>query len=399
MRLLQSLSQYSYAPSELRRCVRPEDVWKYKLTKALIDAQVEKISTDFYSSNFQVINVLKNSLRGKAIYPPNNLHDTLCLRRTDELLRCALSTTLVHRDREVAQLLIALDGEGEANILRTDIKSFFDSISFARIIDRLELDGFRNTAALRHLKSLNTYLITKHSYEGLPRGIGLSSTLADYMLHDLDQEMQCIEGISYYARYVDDICIIHGLDSTDVENRLSASLPVGLSLNKQKTIHLVTKKPGKLEFLGYAIDTLDTSKVSVADSKIEKIKLRLVLALKQFLKDKDSSLLSDRLKFLMCATRMSMMRRDTTVYCGIRHTYRSCSEPEIVEQLRALDRFYFGILRSKRYSISVSLRAVITKPDWVKIGQVSFLGAYISKITHELDQPRIAEIKRAWEYA
>ena len=398
MRILHSLAHYSYSAFELRKCVHPEDAWSYGLTTVSADTEAERISTEFYASGYGVQNISRQTLRGKNIFPAATLYDKLCLRRTDELLRHALCTTLIHRDHEIQQLLVTLRGEGKTNVMRADISSFFEKVDFGAVITQLEQDGFRNTAALKHLRAVNSYLLNKYGYSGLPRGIGLSSTLADYLLRGLDHAMQTHGGVYYYARYVDDICIVHNLDGASLEKKLIDVLPVGLSLNSRKTAHLVVGVAGELEFLGYSIDALDAKKVKIAEKKLAKTKQRIALSLRQFTLDRDIGLLRDRLRFLMCSTEMRMLRRERPILCGFRNTYRHCSEAEILIQLQQLDSFYFCLLKSKRCSLSKKVRALAGGPHWIELVQVSFVSAYKKKITHFVDQLRIAEINKAWAY-
>ena len=77
-------------------------------------------------------------------------------------------------------------------------------------------------------------------FQGIPRGIGISSYLSELYMRDIDTNIACRKEVMYYARYVDDIFII------------LTSLPVGTSINQYyadmtrffQTYGLSLKQPG-----------------------------------------------------------------------------------------------------------------------------------------------------------
>lgn len=77
-------------------------------------------------------------------------------------------------------------------------------------------------------------------FQGIPRGIGISSYLSELYMRDIDTNIACRKEVMYYARYVDDIFII------------LTSLPVGTSIDQYyadmtrffQTYGLSLKQPG-----------------------------------------------------------------------------------------------------------------------------------------------------------
>ena len=80
------------------------------------------------------------------------------------------------------------------------------------MIDRLKEDMYLCNKGIKILESLADKmgsLPPQHSADGLPRGIDISATLSELFMADLDSEIKKIDGIFFYARYVDDIIVIY----------------------------------------------------------------------------------------------------------------------------------------------------------------------------------------------
>jgi hypothetical protein len=333
MRFLSDIVQYSYSPEELRKSVRVGDLWKYGLDRKTLDVEVKKVSDAFFSDGCCVKSLRTLDVRGSRVFCPDSLYGELCLRRTNQIVKSALRTPVLNRDDEVRQLLHVLAAEREGNVFRTDIKSFFESVPFGEVIAKLEADGLRNNCAIAQLKSLNAYLIETHAYTGLPRGLAISSTLADYALYDFDLAICNRPSVVYSTRYVDDICIVHFEKPADLEVFCKGAIPLSLTLNPSKTKHVQIPSNDRLEFLGYSISLKQPQEVRVAAGKIAKTKRRIARSLQLFAQDKDFALFYDRLRFLSCCIRMSKAGRRAPVYTGYRHVYRFCTETDICAQL------------------------------------------------------------------
>jgi hypothetical protein len=398
MHFLSDIVQFSYSPEELRKCFRPADLWDFGMTKKELEAKIQDYSNAFLSSYCAITSLKVAQFGGNNIFCPANMQDALCLRRTNHIIKKALRTPILNRDDEVKQLLQILSGETKCSIFRTDIKSYFESVALAEIISRLESDGLRNNCALTHLKNLNSLLLKDHNYSGLPRGLALSSTLADYALQHFDRNIFNCDSVVYYTRYVDDICIVHFDDGQAIQSLVEKDLPFNLKLNQGKTQKLEMPSTEALEFLGYRIALNQPLVVTIADSKIGKAKKRIVLSLKEFLRDKDFELLLARLRFLSCSIRMKKVGRKIHVCTGYRHVYRLCNEDAIIKQLESLDAFLHGIIQSKRFSLGRAIRGLLTAEQNKQLRTLSFEKNYVRSLTFKVQAKRIAAVKRAWRY-
>jgi hypothetical protein len=256
----------------------------------------------------------------------------------------------------------------------------------------------RNNSVLGHLTNLNQYLELKHGVRGLPRGLALSSTLAEYALYDFDQEIFNLESVVYYTRYVDDICIVHSKDPAQFKSIVEQKVPFELKLNLEKTQNLCIPSSNALEFLGYSITLEKPQRISVSKTKISRAKERLISSLRDFYVNKDFDLLLDRLRFLSCSVRISKAGRKVPVYSGFRHVYRFCTRELALGQMRQLDSFLHGILWSKRYSLGAKIQSLLTDDQKRLLKTVSFEKNYGGKASFVMRPDRMKKIKQAWHY-
>ncbi len=389
----------SYSPDDIRHMIRPADFWLRALSPSTLAADSEAISIEFHSTNSAVKDIQQRVAGPKPVFTACSLYDVLCLRHTDRILRSALLTPIAYRADEIRQLVASIRGETNASIYRTDIQSFFETINFHALISSLESRKNLPNRTILHLKSLSEILRTKWNFFGLPRGINISSTLAQYALRHLDLFLLRAEGICFYSRYVDDICIIHEHDHASIEKLIIDNLPKPLTLNTTKTQHISPPSTQPLNYLGYCITTSPTLSVGISPRKIAKYKLRITLSLKNYLKTSDFALLLRRLEFLSGRTRMTVRGRRTDIYVGLRDTYPECSSDRIDQEIRSLDSFYHGILRSKRYYLAKRLRATLSTTEWGTLNSISFQNRDRIRFARTRTHEELAKITNVWKYA
>ena len=239
----------------------------------------------------------------------------------------------------------------------------------------------------------------EHQSSGLPRGISLSSLLADFAMREFDQKVKLLPSCCYYCRYVDDILVVTTNDKISAFEEMQKFLPTGLRLNPKKTEYRCVGDSDWIEFLGYSIYLADSKKVRIASSKIAKAKKRITLAFKTFLLDRNFGMLRSRLQFLSTNTIMTMYSREKPIVVGHRYSYSIAPETEVTSQMVLLDRFYYGLLNSKRFYVSKKLRSLLVPGQKRDLETFSFLQGYKLKITFERKASEIAEIKEAWRHA
>jgi len=121
---------------------------------------------------------------------------------------------MVNRHSVMTSLKYLLNNNLPIYIIRTDVKSFFESIQQKRLFEMI------NRNSLLSRKTIETISRVFKAYErlkdknivpygkGLPRGIGISSPLSEVYMQDLDKTIKDRQEVVFYTRYVDDIFII-----------------------------------------------------------------------------------------------------------------------------------------------------------------------------------------------
>lgn len=189
----------------------------------------------------------------------------------DKLILVALKEVLhdsfpayVPRDlpnQVVREVLGSLKRHGSCEIVRVDIKSFYDSIPHARLGKSLTKIAPNAAMLSLLLQSIKVAVVPPfHRKEdlaalanrrGVPQGLPISNYLANFYLRNLDQKMR-LECLSYH-RYVDDIVIIarHDEGKNTLKSLSKKLRPLGLAFNDKKT--QTVDGQGVFEFLGYQV--------------------------------------------------------------------------------------------------------------------------------------------------
>lgn len=338
-------------------------------------------------------------LYGKRVFVAEDFRSQIILRRTSEILRKTLYVYPFNRDQEAGQLINVIKHEGKGSrIFKTDVKNFFEAINIEQVAQKLQTKGFRNNAVLSIINEIIVFLKECNHY-GLPRGLALSSILAEYYLEDFDKFVSGLSSVSYYGRYVDDIVIIYKEEGcfnikNEVEEYLLKNL--GLHLNSKKIKDIEANGSGSFDYLGYLISS-DGKSISISGKKINKTKKRLVLSIKQYIKDKDYLMLMARIKYL--SSNVLFKKGDNRkILAGFRYFYPYCHCDSIKNQLLEIDVFYRNILFSKKFGASQKLRLLINKRQFKDLVKISFLAGYEKKITISFSRNKISSIKKAWLY-
>ncbi|SDQ91079.1 Reverse transcriptase (RNA-dependent DNA polymerase) [Flagellimonas zhangzhouensis] len=213
-------------------------------------------------------------------------------------------------------------------ILRTDVANFYESVPQFRLLRIINNNQLLTPKSKRLIKSLlfsynnlsNQQGIPERDQVGIPRGIGISAYLAELYMRDIDEKINRLDGITYYARYVDDIIVLFTpswkLTEPDyiskVENVIQQS---GLNINNAKTYcHDIQKDQSEIniEFLGYIfkLKTSEYQGTSMSKRKIDKYLERINKSIDKYFEQlefapkKASKLLIHRFNYLTKNTRL-----------------------------------------------------------------------------------------------
>jgi hypothetical protein len=325
------------------------------LKEQLIDKLLKEISDKVLDTKYK-IEIIKVETKNKPVYTIKpTAENYFTIKQLQYNVKKSFKVTQANRFAIINQINSLLSDNFPKIVLRTDIKSFYESIPhdklIAKINDNPALSFFSKKLLCRILKD---FLIESGASEpiGIPRGIGVSAYLAELYMRDIDKELSSLENVTYYARYVDDIILVF----TPTSNQKSPTYidqakqllekDTGLKMNSLKTSELDLVRSNvacELNFLGYKFQfkNLNLHKIRLTDSKMDKYKKRISNAIQEyndqfpFHSKNARRILIHRLNFLTGNTRLENNKENVLV--GIYYTNNLISEPQ--EDLIELDTF------------------------------------------------------------
>jgi hypothetical protein len=275
---------------------------------------------------------------GKTIYTTDK--DAVSYFAMKQLQRNIYRTFKVKQsDRHhlVRQLKLLLQDNFPKIVIRTDIKSFYESVPQFELLKLIENNTLLNPKSKLLIKKLlynfnnltKQTAIDKSKQKGIPRGAGVSAYLAELYMRSIDNEIKSLNNVSFYGRYVDDIIIVFTPKSiNDTFDYLSEIREIiikkGLEINeggsnsKTKELNLLDSQNQayKIDFLGYSFQIQNANlTVLLSENKINKYTDRISLSLDDFLKEKKynykeaKKLLIHRLNYLTKNTRLHQPKR------------------------------------------------------------------------------------------
>lgn len=198
-------------------------------------------------------------------------------------------------------------------IIKTDIKSFYESIPQVKLFEKINDNTLLSPFSKKLIKKLFHEFESKKDTniiepkKGIPRGIGVSAYLSELYMRDVDRDIKSMQDIIYYARYVDDIIVIFSPKTESSKGKYIDEIKKiicddnllmikdGSDGDESKTfeidlpnnIHI--KK--SFNFLGYKFEMERPQKehfnliLEISDNKLERYKKRLKLSVEAYNKD------------------------------------------------------------------------------------------------------------------
>jgi hypothetical protein len=267
------------------------------------------MALDLEASSFRISGVCMGSHNGNTTYQLSEAKDHFGLKLIDRHLRRIYKVTQSDRNRIIREIRALLSDGGELSIIREDVRSFYESIRFENLVEKLRCDMILSDRSLSMVESLNDELRRSGNF-GLPRGIALSATLSELYMEKFDRAIRELPCTFYLARYVDDILVLTDSESVDeVKRCISEELGrLQLELRNDGSRSLVCNV-GEADFsyLGYHFKTTanggdsPTVDISISKNKVNKIKRRIVRSFMAFDRDGDFQELLSRCRYLACS--------------------------------------------------------------------------------------------------
>lgn len=246
---------------------KKEEINELKLRyKAFLEEFLQNVLDRLHDKDY-TLNLKTFELDGKNIYQVEpSLENLLLMGMLNRNLRSCYKVQPANRIAILNVLRNLLAEKHEAILLRLDIKSFFESISFDKLLDKLEDDGILCPESFKLLEQIRiSYKCKGKTNVGVPRGVPCSSFLAEIYMRDIDSRIKGIPGVYFYQRYVDDmVVLIYPKDASQTPSVYyddickivnSKGLELHLKSEENKTKLIDSRKTGIISFsyLGYHI--------------------------------------------------------------------------------------------------------------------------------------------------
>lgn len=174
--------------------------------------------------------------------------------------------------------LVLADGSPKV-VYRTDIRNCYESIPQERLLSLVRSNNKVPRIVVNQCEVLlQEFQALSSSDHGVPRGVGISSTLAEVYLQQIDEAIKRRINPLFYARFVDDIIVVvnprYGNDVAKAVREVVRS--IGLALKPSKTSKVHHDKPRSIDFLGYRYAwSKDGLVVRLTDRRFDRIVERL----------------------------------------------------------------------------------------------------------------------------
>lgn len=329
---------------------------------------------------------------------PKGSLDSLCqnliLRKLYKNIKRIYGIGQSNRNLIVKQMVSLLIDGSHKWIIRLDIRNFYESIERSLLMERFQEDGRLNYQSISLLKNLfaNPSISEK---KGLPRGLSISSVMSELYMKYFDLEIRRMEGVFYYARFVDDIIIF--CSSKISQENIWIKIPkllsnIGLQLNESKSYKWDNQqKILNLTYLGYTFFPKEKNiiEITIADKKVNIIKTRITKSFVRFAKDGDFDKLKNRIKFLTGNFTIYNPSTLLPIRIGIYFNYNMITSKT---SLYELDKYYQRLLHCRTGRLGTRLRIQMTVIQQKELSKYSFVFGFERHVRHYFTSAMIADI-------
>ena len=333
---------------------------------------------------------------------PKDSMESLCqdlvLRKLYNNIKRIYRIEQSNRNQIIKQMVSLLKDGACKWIVRLDIRNFYESIEREKLINRFLEDGRLNYQSIYLLKNLFSNS-TISQMKGLPRGLNISSVMSELYMKYFDLEIRRMDGVFYYARFVDDIIIF--CSSRNSQENVWKNVPellgkLGLKLNESKS-HRWDNQQKKLNltYLGYTFIPKENHiiEIAIADKKVNVIKTRITKSFVRFAKDGNFEDLKNRIKFLTANITINNPSALLPIRIGIYFNYNMISSKT---SLYELDKYYQRLLHCKIGRLGLKLKKKISVNQLEELSKYSFVFGFEKHVRHYFTSATIADITNCW---
>jgi reverse transcriptase-like protein len=397
----------------LGKAIRPKDLEAARLIDTPSNRQfLAQLARNVVDSDFSTLALRSLRIRDKPTYSIASAPHAVVLNQLNQTIRTRTGVKTSDRDTIIRRLSTILSEGVPHRVYKFDIKDFYDSVDSRLLADRILIDNRIPRASLLLLAHYLTELRNR-SIQGLPRGVPLSATLAEYALTDFDRRISTLPHVYFYARYVDDIIVVTSRqeDNSSFSRIVRKALPFNLQFNPVKTRLVDIPLPktrvvgvvGEFDYLGYNIrvhhaERIDgrisrTVDLSIATKKLRRIQTRLCLSAIDYLQSPDIGTLRRRLQLLTGNYNVreytTGQKRNVGLYCTYRHiTQTDC--------LRKLDSFLRALLLGRKIGLARRLSTSLSLQERRQLLRFSFLIGFQRRLFYNFKAHELAALKECW---
>jgi len=324
-------------------------------------------------NNHTINLVLGGDYGGQSYMFEHNIQNFFISKKIQDNINRTYNVKQSSRYAILSELLNLLEDNFPKYVIRTDIKSFYESIPQKKLLDKINNDYLLSIKTKKFIHQIIasyndlTGQTNSETAKGVPRGVGISAYLSELFMRGIDNKIRELDDLVYYARYVDDIIAIFvpkskNIDSTHLtgyKTKLTDLITSeGLSLNIAKTseYNLLEGlrfirfddnsrnfKPQPINYLGYEIGSIKNGKIynlntRLSDNKINKYFNKIKLSFQYFENKKNHNrknafkLLSARINYLSSNTKLR--NNKDKVFVGIYYSNPFLNSDVSLEKLQ-----------------------------------------------------------------
>lgn len=371
-----------------------------KATKsAAVDEIMDEISLRVLQPSFKIELSQKTGPKGKPVYCIDSKPETyFVVKQLQRNVHRIYGVKQASRHDLVCQVRDTVGNKFPFEMVRTDISTFYESIDRKRLVKKIDQDQLLSPSSKKFINQvLDSYEKLSGTQTGIPRGVGISSYLAELYLQPVDNAIRAIPGLVLYCRFVDDVVAIFARPPTGMtigsykDYVIKVFTQNGLTHNPKKTyeFNLMSPGPKKFEYLGYRFLVENGQcQIKASAAKVLKYKRRINAAFEDYWKrcSIDSrgayrSLVA-RIKFLTGNTRL--LNSKSRAATGI---YYNNSVVSDLSSFVLLDKLLKARVQEiKRASLRGRLKAY------------NFTDGFMNRRFHNFNSRELQAIVRAWKH-
>lgn len=386
------------------------EIIKFSLGRNISEYEksLELYSKAITDNNFTIKSIVKKIIHNKTIYCAENPEEYYALKKITHDIKRLYKIRTQNRDDICEQVLRLLEATSKYGIIKIDIKSFYESIDYKSVLNKLDKDKLLSAKSILLLNNLINLTII-----GLPRGLSISPVLSEIFMRDIDTKIKAISGVFYYSRYVDDIFILTTKENELVFNAIQKIFSKEKIQTNKKTFkceipeaHLNENKKIAFDYLGYKYNITNkiyknkrSITITLSDDKVRKLKTRIIHSLLD--RCNSSEELSERKELLNKRINilsgnypiMSRKGRDGSLKGGIYYSNRLVNKSGVFEEINT---FLKKSIFSKSNNSFGRRMQNIPLHEKLEICEISFRDGFLNRKYIDLSSDEMIKIKKCW---